>query len=107
MMSTMTIRDLFERVDELNWSDFIYRPPGSLTLGSPCVVHDPDDVSPGDELPEEVSRLGYVEAVGIDDLRSIRDNARMQGRVPTEDELLEAFTYYLENDAFMSFHTKG
>lgn len=103
MMSSVTIRELFERLDKMNWSDFIYRPPGSLTLASPCLVHDPDDVAPGNELPDEARRLGYVEAVGIDDLRSIRNNARMQGRTPTEDELLEAFSYYLDNDAFISF----
>lgn len=103
MMSTMTTRELFKRLDEMKWSDFIYRPPGPVALDSPCLIHDPDDVAPGEELPDEVRRLGYVEAVGIDDLRSIRDNAQMQGRKPSDDELLKAFNHYLENDAFMSF----
>ena len=106
-MSTITIQDLFLRLDEMMWSDFIYRPPGNLTLDSPCVVHDPDDVPPDGELPHEVRRLGYVEAVGIDDLRSIRDNMRTQGRVPTHEELLKAFTYYLEHDAFMAVDKHG
>lgn len=103
MMTKMTIRELFGRLDEIGWSYFVYRAPGPLTLDSQCLVHDPDDVPHGGELPEAASHLGYVEVIGIDDLCSIRENARMQGRVPADDELLEALIYYLVNDAYMRF----
>lgn len=106
-MTIMTIRELFTKLDELKWSDFIYRPPGVLTLESSCLVHDVDDVAPGEELPNEAGRLGCIEAVGIDDLRSIRDNAHLQGRLPTDGELLVALNYYLENDSFISFDSTG
>ena len=96
----MTITDVFLQLDQLQWSDCIYLPQGQPTLATPCIVHDPDDVDPGKDVPDEAESLGYVEGLG---LRSVRDNARLQGRGPTADELLQALTYYLQNDAFITF----
>ena len=99
----MTINDVFQQLDQLQWSDCIYLPPGHPTLATPCIVHDPDDVDPGKDVPDIAESLGYAEGLGIDDLRSVRDNAKLQGRGPTTDELLQAFTYYLQHDAFITF----
>jgi hypothetical protein len=99
----MTINEVFQQLDQLQWSDCIYLPPGQPTLGTPCIVHDPDDVEPGQEVPDAAESLGYVEGLGVDDLQSVRENARLQGRGPTAEEFLQAFTYYLQNDAFITF----
>jgi len=104
VLMTMTIADVFSQLDQLLWTDCIYLPLGQPTLATPCIIHDPDDVAPGRDVPDEAERLGYVEGLGIDDLRSVRDNAKLQGRGPTDAELLQALTYYLKNDAFITFN---
>ena len=81
----------------------LHLPASGGRAATPCIVHDPDDVDPGKDVPDEAESLGYVEGLGIDDLRSVRDNARLQGRGPTADELLQALTDYLQNDAFITF----
>ena len=102
MSTQMTIRELFDQLDNLLWSDTIYLPPAPITPNGLCLVHDPDDVTEEVDLPSEALRLGYEEGMGIVDLQGVRDNLRAQGGEPTEAELLAGFIYYLENDAFLS-----
>lgn len=95
--------DVFRELDTLTWHHVVYLPPGSFSVDTVCLVLDPDDVDPDEELPEEARNAGYRAGLGIDDIRSIRENARQQGRAPTDEEMVRAFDYYLQNDAFIEF----
>ena len=95
--------EIFVELDSLLWNYVVYLPPGSFTLDSQCLVLDPDDVDPDEELPKGARDAGYREGLGIDDIRSIRENARLQGKHLTNDEMLEAFAHYLQNDAFIEY----
>jgi hypothetical protein len=103
MIQKQKLRDVFGQLANLPWNHVVYLPLGAPTLDTECVVLDPDDVAPDQDVPEEVADLGFEEGLGIDDIRSIQENARLQGRKPSEDEMLQAFVYYLRNDAFIEF----
>lgn len=74
-------------------------------MDTDCVVLDPDDVDIDHDVPAEAERLGFVNGLGIDDIRSIEKNAQLQGKKPSEDEMLRAFVYYLQNDASLRVPT--
>jgi len=97
----LTIRDLLRRLTDFDWSQHVYLPPGELSLESEVVVGEPDELDEDENVPDAAA--GLVEGLGIDDLRSIRENARQQGRAPTEEEMLRGLRYFIERDAFIDF----
>ena len=103
MNQAQTISWVFGQIDQLPWNHCVYLEPGVPALMTRCIVWDPDDVEADQDLPERALQLGFVEGLGIDDIRSIKENARLQGKLPTDEELIQAFAYYLENDAFIDF----
>lgn len=103
MTQQQTIRAVFGQLDSLPWNYAVYLPPGTPTLDTNCIVLDPDDVDPDQNIPEDAVDLGFEEGLGIADIRSIQENAQLQGRKPSADEMLRAFVYYLQNDAFIEF----
>lgn len=71
------------------------------TLRTPALVTDLDD---GMEEPEDIeARTGFVYVLGLGDVGQIVTNARMQLPRVTPLELLRAFFYYLDRDAFIDF----
>lgn len=100
--NSLRLGDVFARLDSLPWDHFVYVSQGALTLDSPCLVIDSQHV-PEDGLPKEAAMLGVSECLGVDDVASIRDNAQLQGRQPSEEEMLRAFVHYLKHDAFSEF----
>ena len=103
MSKKQRIRDVFEQINQLPWNYVVYLPAGPPALDTECIVLDPDDIGPNHEAPVDAVDLGFEEGLGIDDIRSIKENAQFQGKKPTEIEMLQAFAYYLENDAFIKF----
>lgn len=101
--SSQTLREIFETLDVLPWNFVLYVPFEPLGLESMCLVCDPNDIESGDEIPLQAKRLGLIEGLGVDDIKSIRENARLQGRRPTLEEMLKAFSHYLKNDAYHTF----
>jgi hypothetical protein len=88
---------------EWNYALFLVR-DDEWTLDSRCAVLDPDDVEDdSDEEPRYAidNKLKYV--LSIQDIQSIADNAKQQNLYCTEKDLLKAFLYYYNNDAFIEF----
>jgi len=54
-------------------------------------------------LPEQVREGSWVEALEGADIESIVYNVNYQIKNPTSEQLLRAFIYYYENDAFICF----
>src|SRR5688500_5347669 len=99
----MTIRDVFKALDRLPWDHVVYCAREPITLATECLVLDPSDADPDRDVPKEAASLSFTSALAIEDIRDIRTNAQLQGKLPTDDELLAAYVYYLSNDAFIRF----
>lgn len=97
----MKLQEIFCNLDSLPAGDVVYRPEGPLSLDSECYLLDADEDD--DEAPVASAPHGLVESVSIREIRSIRENARLQGRKPDLPELLQAFVFYLDHDAFIEF----
>ncbi|QNG18693.1 hypothetical protein G4H71_22185 [Rhodococcus triatomae] len=99
----LTLGDVLERPLDFDWRDALYMHPGEpLRWDAPCIVHDVDDVVNDErDLPEIVLAHGCEYVLGMQDVRSIVDNLRYKVPEPTAGELLEAFVFYVENDAFI------
>jgi hypothetical protein len=60
---------------------------------------DPDD----NPVPEWVEKLGWQETIDVNTLEEIVFNATAQLPSPTISQLVDAFAFYLERDAFKVF----
>lgn len=89
---------VFAKLDSLPEEHTVFMHPGVALLDSACCVMDATW-----EVPDVARQAGLEETLTVAELCGIRQNARQQGRQPTDDELLLAFRYYLDNDAFMEF----
>jgi hypothetical protein len=103
MTQTRELQEVFENLRSFIWYHVVYLPPGTPSLETECIVLDPNDVDSDQDLPSDAASLGFVEGLGIDDIRSIQSNAQLQGKLPSKHEMLQALVYYLENDAFIDF----
>ena len=73
------------------------------SLVVPALVIDLDAV---DKEPEDIERqTGLQYALPLRTVRQITENARRQLRTPTPGELLRAFCFYYNRDAFIDFAT--
>lgn len=108
---TKTLRTLVEVLSKPNsfrWSDALYADPDNLAdLNSPCLVLDPDSVeTDGDEEPAEAKGRGFTYILAIQDILSIHANLEAQMGTVQVDQLLTAFLYYVERDAFIVLERK-
>jgi hypothetical protein len=103
----MTLGQVFQNLDDLSWRDWVYTDPTSISIDSECIVFDPDELPPDQEAPEAAVAAGLDESLSVADIRAIVKNAQQQGRGPTEQEFIQAFQFYIENDAFIEFDKSG
>ncbi|WP_338767687.1 hypothetical protein [Massilia sp. METH4] len=93
-------------VQEDRYSGWFYLPDQPWTLETEGIFAKRDKHSnPGsdDHIPAIVDQLGAsvtIDAAGIEDVIC---NAKAQIDEPTPEQLLEAFTFYVDNDAFIEF----
>lgn len=59
-----------------------------------CMILDPNDVEDDDDEAPKI-------ALDVQTIQSIVQNISEQKRVYTDEELLEAFLYYYDNDAYI------
>lgn len=93
-------------VEDFPWNHALYldseRP---WTATTRCSVLDPDDVDEpeSDDVPEFAAVNGLVYALLLTQVQDIVDNARQQLDSVTASDLVRAFNYYYEHDAFIKF----
>ncbi|WP_147375511.1 DUF7716 domain-containing protein [Jiangella rhizosphaerae] len=93
---------MLRQADGLRWDHALYAPGGRpYSEETPVLVWDVDDVSDDTDLPAEAIALGYDYVLGIQDVQGIVQNARQQRPDTTSADLLAAFHFYLDNDAFI------
>lgn len=67
-----------------------------------CMILDPNDVEDDDdEAPKIALENGVSYALDVQTIQSIVQNISEQKRVYTDEELLEAFLYYYDNDTYI------
>lgn len=105
-MSTelMKLKYVLTNIDTFQWTFSLYSDRSSpFSLETDCLVYDPNDVeSDEDELPKVVIELGLSDTLGIQDIQSIVENAKLQKPNASVGDLLSAFVFYMENDAFIN-----
>ena len=88
--------------DRFPWDRFLFLPRGAeWTLETKgAVLHEEDlDVEP----PEAELANGMRYALSISQVCEIVENARQQRARPSAGDLLRAFQYYFDHDAFITF----
>jgi hypothetical protein len=67
-----------------------------------CAIVESDEIANPEEHPLAVAN-GLTISIGTNEVRDIIYNAQEQIADATFDQLLEAFQFYLDNDAFIDF----
>jgi hypothetical protein len=101
----ISLKDVLTDIDKYKWSDALFLPEDEVwELQSKCAVLDPDDVEDdADDAPRFAMDNNLVYALSIQDVKGIVKNAYEQKSNCLEKDLLEAFLYYYDNDAFIDF----
>ncbi len=108
MIDFIELESILKKVNEFNWSDTLYLPEEDVwDLTTKGLILDPDDVEDdGDDVPMIAKENGLIDALSIQTIQSIVKNTYEQKINCTIEELLEAYLYYFDSDAFIDFEKK-
>lgn len=95
---------ILKNIKEFRWSDALFLPKDEIWgKNSEGMVLDPDDVEDEeDDVPREAKEKHLMYALGIQTIQSIVSNLEQQKHDISEDDLVEAFLYYYDNDAYIA-----
>lgn len=101
----ITIREALITCGNMLWSDSLFLPDtDEWNLETQGLIWDPDDVEcDEDEVPKIAKDNKLFCSLGVGTLQEIVDNAKQQIAECSVEQLFEAFLYYWNNDAFISF----
>lgn len=105
MNKIIKLRDVLLNSESYVWSDALFLMKDEVwILDSKCTVLDPNDVEDdADEEPRFAAKNNMIYALSIQDIQSVVENATEQNAHCIENDLLQAFLYYFNNDAFIEF----
>src|SRR5262245_21095588 len=96
-----TLSEVLENDRRFNAGHFLYLPTDEVwRLETRCSVLEESDV---DAVPNMAQQNGLSYALGMAAVQDIVANARAQSRAVSLEQLLEAFLFYYDNDAFIDF----
>jgi hypothetical protein len=104
MSDEVTLSDVLSGKEA--YKGWLYLPPRpwSLETKGIFVYKDKDsDPDSDDHIPAVVKNEGWEETLDAAGIEDIVFNAREQIDAPTLNDLLEAFVFYIDNDAFIEF----
>jgi hypothetical protein len=103
----MTLEEMFSRVDELSATAWLYLPQGEAwTLSSRAAVLESEEVSEDEEddpdagVPEFAKLNGLKKVLPVTVVQDILSNLRLSRPAALPSEMLSAFMFYYDNDAF-------
>ena len=104
METLLELKQVLINISEFDWSYALYLEAGEVwNLNTKCAVLDPNDVEDDDEeLPTYAKKNKLVYVLTIQEIKGIIKNAYQQKKDCSEDDLLKAFVYYYDNDAFIT-----
>lgn len=96
---------ILENIDKFKWSDALFLPEDEVWNGdTEGMVLDPDDVEDDDdEVPKEAKERKLIYALNIQAIQSIVQNVFQQKSKISVEELVEAYLFYYDNDAYIDF----
>jgi hypothetical protein len=106
MDKIITLREVLEDIDKQPWDFALFMPHGvEWNLNTSCAVLNPDDFEnePDPDQPKFATDHGLHYALGIQVIKSIVENARDQRPDVTTSDLVDAFIYYYDNDAYVDW----
>ena len=104
MTTDLKLQDILSSPETLHWAHGLYMPRDSeWDLETPCLVWDVDDCEADSDEPKEAVDRGFKYVLGIQAVQGIVQNARTQLPRASSTDLLNAFIYYFEHDAFIDF----
>lgn len=105
MSETLELVYVLEHINEFNWSDALFLPEDEVwNLNTKCMVLDPDDVEDDEEdAPQIAKEKGLIYTLSIQNVQMIYENVHEQKEDCSNDDLIKAFLYYYDNDAYIEF----
>lgn len=102
MEKLMALRDILNHIEKFEWSDALFLPEDETwSLDTQAAIIDPDDVEDeSDEVPKFARDNNFMYALDVQTIKGIIKNAYEQKAECTDEDLIEAFLYYYDNDAF-------
>jgi hypothetical protein len=102
-----TLGDALTAPDQMPWNEWLLLRRESWTAGSPCRVENFDDLPDDVDLPADAVREDFTVALDGQSVQSVVSN--LLQHVPEADLALrlEAFEYYMDNDAFIDVSQRG
>ena len=100
---------ILSNAETFHWSDALFLPENEVwDCHTEGLIWDPDDIEDEEnERPKAAIENQFMYTLSIQCIQLIVQNARKQKQNITEDELLEAFLFYYDNDAYMDFSDKN
>jgi hypothetical protein len=94
------LSELLTKSEQIDPKRFVYLPMDEpWSLSTKCALLECSDIDGNPEFAEE---HGLEYAIGADAIQSVAHNLKAQVPNPTERQLLEAFLFYYDNDAYLS-----
>ncbi|NML35503.1 RHS repeat-associated core domain-containing protein [Paraburkholderia antibiotica] len=110
LMNKLTrLKDVLQDIDQQPWDFALYMPHGvDWNEDTQCAVLNPDDFEnePDPDRPIFAVDHGLHHALGIQVVKSIVENAKLQLADADASNLVSAFVYYYDNDAYIDWSTR-
>lgn len=94
---------ILENSNQFNWSDALFLPEDEVwNKETEGMVLDPDDVEDDVvDLPKEAIDNNLMYVLSMQMIQSIVKSAKEQRTEVSEEDLVEAFLFYYDNDAYI------
>lgn len=95
------LAEVLAGIEALPWNYALYLPSSQdWTLETPCAVLDPDDYGDDEEGPEFAVQNSLQYALGVQQVQDVTRFALAKNPEASVADLLSAFLYYYDHDAF-------
>lgn len=102
MNRLLELREVLINADDYSWRNSLFLPENkNWNLGSASAVLNLDYLEIDEDVPQFAIDNNLIYSLGIHDVQDIVINAREQLTNCTDEDLLRAFLYYYDNDAFI------
>ena len=96
-----TLGDVLAAPDQMPWNEWLLLWREPWAAASPCRIESFDELPDDVDLPPDAAREGFTVALDGQSVQSIVDNLLQQVSEADFALRLEAFEYYMKNDAFI------
>ena len=94
--------DVLRNIESFEWANALFLPEDEIwCIATKCMILDPNDIEEDDEAPPIALEKGLNYALDVQSIQAIVKNLSEQKKDYTDEDLLEAFLYYYDNDAYI------